>query len=121
MLYIHNTLHIITFYYYILSIYYSITTTHYICLFLHYNHNSYKCHIIYHTPIIIMTPFPPYTLYIGLAINCLANITTHDLARDCLSDLVNLMTSHKSAYVRKKAVRYIHIVILIIILYDTSI
>ena len=60
-----------------------------------YNHHNSD-------PLLIHT----YTLYIGLAINCLANITTHDLARDCLSDLVNLMTSHKSPYVRKKAVRH---------------
>ena len=40
---------------------------------------------------------------IGLAINCLANSATADLARDCISDLVNLM-SHSRPYVRKKAV-----------------
>jgi len=40
---------------------------------------------------------------IGLAINCLANIATADLARDCIGDLVNLM-SHSRPYVRKKAV-----------------
>lgn len=40
---------------------------------------------------------------IGLAINCLANIATADLARDCIADLVNLM-GHSRPYVRKKAV-----------------
>ena len=40
---------------------------------------------------------------IGMAINCLANIATKDLARDCISDLVLLM-NHSRAYVRKKAV-----------------
>ena len=40
---------------------------------------------------------------IGMAINCLANIATKDLARDCISDLVVLM-NHSRAYVRKKAV-----------------
>jgi AP-3 complex subunit delta-1 len=40
---------------------------------------------------------------IGLAINCLANIATADLARDCIGDLVNLM-NHSRPYVRKKAV-----------------
>ena len=40
---------------------------------------------------------------IGMAINCLANIATKDLARDCISDLVLLM-SHSRPYVRKKAV-----------------
>lgn len=38
-----------------------------------------------------------------MAINCLANIATKDLARDCISDLVVLM-NHSRAYVRKKAV-----------------
>ncbi len=40
---------------------------------------------------------------IGLAINCLANIATKDLARDCISDLVALM-NHSKPYIRKKAV-----------------
>ena len=40
---------------------------------------------------------------IGIAINCLANIVTKDLARDCIGDLVTLMGSSKP-YVRKKAV-----------------
>lgn len=40
---------------------------------------------------------------IGLAINCLANIATKDLARDCISDLVTLM-NHSKPYIRKKAV-----------------
>ena len=40
---------------------------------------------------------------IGLAINCLANIATKDLARDCMGDLVNLM-NHTKPYIRKKAV-----------------
>lgn len=35
---------------------------------------------------------------VGLAINCLANIATHDLARDCLADLVQLM-AHGLPYV----------------------
>ena len=39
----------------------------------------------------------------GLAINCLANIATKDLARDCISDLVLLM-NHTHSYIRKKAV-----------------
>jgi len=43
----------------------------------------------------------PYV--VGLAINCLANICTTDLARDLVSDIVQLMTSNR-AYVRKKAV-----------------
>eukprot|EP01035_Chromulina_nebulosa_P021296 gene21296-27592_t len=40
---------------------------------------------------------------VGLAINCLANIATKDLARDCMGDLVNLM-NHTKPYIRKKAV-----------------
>ena len=39
----------------------------------------------------------------GLAVNCLANIVTKDLARDLLQDSVLLM-SHSKPYVRKKAV-----------------
>ena len=39
---------------------------------------------------------------VGLAINCLANIATEDLARDLLGDIVSLMNSAKP-YVRKKA------------------
>eukprot|EP01041_Mallomonas_annulata_P012752 gene12752-26858_t len=39
----------------------------------------------------------------GLAINSIANIVTHDLARDCMGDMVNLM-NHAKPYVRKKAV-----------------
>ena len=40
---------------------------------------------------------------IGVAINCLANIATHDLARDCIADLVTLM-GHQKPYIRKKTV-----------------
>ena len=40
---------------------------------------------------------------VGMAINSLANIATVDVARDCMSDLVNLM-NHPSTYLRKKAV-----------------
>mmetsp|Transcript_26522 Transcript_26522/g.39397 ORF Transcript_26522/g.39397 Transcript_26522/m.39397 type:complete len:1304 (-) Transcript_26522:111-4022(-) len=40
---------------------------------------------------------------IGLAINCLSNIANKDLARDCMSDVVALM-SHSRPYIRKKAV-----------------
>mmetsp|Transcript_4752 Transcript_4752/g.17253 ORF Transcript_4752/g.17253 Transcript_4752/m.17253 type:complete len:1302 (-) Transcript_4752:63-3968(-) len=40
---------------------------------------------------------------VGLAINCLANICTTDLARDLVADVVQLMNSNR-AYVRKKAV-----------------
>lgn len=40
---------------------------------------------------------------IGLAINCLANIGSADVARGCISDVVNLM-NHSQPYVRKKAV-----------------
>ena len=40
---------------------------------------------------------------IGLAINSLANIANKDLARDCIGDLVILM-SHTNPYIRKKAV-----------------
>ena len=40
---------------------------------------------------------------VGLAINCLANIATTDLARDCIGDLVSLM-NHQRPYIRKKAV-----------------
>lgn len=40
---------------------------------------------------------------IGLAINCLANIATPDLARDCIGDLVMLM-NHQRPYIRKKAI-----------------
>ena len=43
----------------------------------------------------------PYV--VGLAINCLSNICTTDLARDLVSDVVTLMSSNR-AYVRKKAV-----------------
>ena len=39
----------------------------------------------------------------GLAINCLSNIVTEDLARDLLPDLTNLL-SHAQPYIRKKAV-----------------
>lgn len=40
---------------------------------------------------------------VGLAINCLANIATKELARDCISDLVTLM-NHQRPYIRKKAI-----------------
>eukprot|EP00981_Chlorochromonas_danica_P013206 scaffold5974_cov158-Ochromonas_danica.AAC.7 len=40
---------------------------------------------------------------IGLAINCLANIVTKELARDCIADVVTLM-NHQQPYVRKKAI-----------------
>lgn len=40
---------------------------------------------------------------VGMAINCLANIATKELARDCISDLVSLM-NHSKPYVRKKAI-----------------
>ena len=40
---------------------------------------------------------------VGMAINSLANIATPDVARDCISDLVQLM-NHPSTYLRKKAV-----------------
>ena len=40
---------------------------------------------------------------VGLAINCLANICTNDLARDLVADVVTLMNSNR-AYVRKKSV-----------------
>ena len=40
---------------------------------------------------------------IGLAINCLANIANKELARDCMSDLVSLMT-HSKSYIRKKTI-----------------
>jgi AP-3 complex subunit delta-1 len=43
------------------------------------------------------------TYEIGLAINCLANVVTKDLAQDCIGDVVHLM-SNPSPYVRKKAV-----------------
>lgn len=39
----------------------------------------------------------------GLAINCLANIVTLDLARDLLGDIVHLMSNDSRPYVRKKA------------------
>jgi AP-3 complex subunit delta-1 len=38
-----------------------------------------------------------------LAINCLANISTKELAKDCMPDLVSLMNNSKP-YIRKKAV-----------------
>lgn len=45
----------------------------------------------------------PWLQYdVGLAINCLANIATPGLARDLISDLVQLLGNHKP-YVRKKA------------------
>lgn len=40
---------------------------------------------------------------VGLALNCLANVVTKDLARDCIGDVAHLMSSPE-AYVRKKAV-----------------
>jgi len=39
----------------------------------------------------------------GLAINCISNIVTEELARDVLPELTNL-TSHQQPYLRKKAV-----------------
>ena len=39
---------------------------------------------------------------IGLAVNCLANIATEDLARDLLGDVVSMLTSSRP-YIRKKA------------------
>ena len=39
----------------------------------------------------------------GLAVNCLSNIVTEDLARELLPDLTNLL-SHPQPYIRKKAV-----------------
>jgi AP-3 complex subunit delta-1 len=49
------------------------------------------------------TSSSPTEYQVGLAINCLANIVTKDLARDCIGDLVQLMASSRP-YVRKKAV-----------------
>eukprot|EP01038_Epipyxis_sp_PR26KG_P013128 gene13128-17595_t len=40
---------------------------------------------------------------IGMAINCLANIATKDLAQDCMPDLV-IQMNNNSPYIRKKAV-----------------
>ena len=40
---------------------------------------------------------------IGLAINCLSNIVTKDLARDLLGDIVSMLASSRP-YIRKKAV-----------------
>lgn len=42
-------------------------------------------------------------LEIGIAMNCLANIATEDLARDLLNDAVTMLTSSRP-YLRKKAV-----------------
>jgi len=39
----------------------------------------------------------------GVAINCLSNIVTEDLARELLSDITNL-TLHPQPYLRKKAI-----------------
>jgi AP-3 complex subunit delta-1 len=39
----------------------------------------------------------------GLAINCLANICTPDLARDLAPDIVSMLTSSRP-YIRKRAV-----------------
>ena len=39
----------------------------------------------------------------GLAVNCISNIVTEDLARDLLPELTNL-TSHPQPYLRKKAI-----------------
>jgi vesicle coat complex subunit len=39
----------------------------------------------------------------GLAINCLSNIVTEELARDLLPELTNLL-SHPQPYLRKKAI-----------------
>jgi AP-3 complex subunit delta-1 len=40
---------------------------------------------------------------VGLALNCLANIVTKDLARDLIVDVVSLI-AHSKPYVRKKSV-----------------
>lgn len=40
---------------------------------------------------------------IGLALNCLGNIATRDLSRDCISDVLQLM-GHAQPYIRKKAI-----------------
>jgi len=40
---------------------------------------------------------------ISIAINCLANIATKDLAQYCISDILALM-NHTSSYVRKKSI-----------------
>jgi len=40
---------------------------------------------------------------ISLAINCLANIATKDLAQYCISDILILMC-HNSSYIRKKSI-----------------
>jgi AP-3 complex subunit delta-1 len=45
----------------------------------------------------------PNQYEVGLAINCLANIVTRDLARDLIGDVVSLI-AHSKPYVRKKAV-----------------
>jgi len=47
----------------------------------------------------------------GLAINCLANIITADLARDLAPDLVTMLTSNRP-YIRKKAVLVLYKVFL---------
>jgi AP-3 complex subunit delta-1 len=45
----------------------------------------------------------PNQYEVGLAVNCLANVFNKELARDCISDLV-LLLSHSKAYIRKKAI-----------------
>ena len=40
---------------------------------------------------------------ISIAINCLANIATKDLAQYCISDILTLM-NHTSPYIRKKSI-----------------
>lgn len=45
----------------------------------------------------------PNQYEVGLAVNCLANIVTRDLARDLIGDIVGLI-GHSKPYVRKKAV-----------------
>lgn len=45
----------------------------------------------------------PNQYEVGLAVNCLANIVTRDLARDLIGDVVALI-GHSKPYVRKKSV-----------------
>ena len=57
----------------------------------------------HHKPQLFKREFQAHNQYeIGLAINCLANVVTKDLARDLLEDVTKMLTSSRP-YVRKKA------------------
>ena len=66
-------------------------------------HTALPLALTHITPQLFKREFQAHNQYeIGLAINCLANVVTKDLARDLLEDVTKMLTSSRP-YVRKKA------------------